>query len=68
MHNHPLWRHWDAVVDETLIKLEDKLKQDEQNPNSWIFESNSEMYEKTSFYQEQLNSFENWIRILQEQG
>ena len=21
-HNHPLWRSWDAIVDETLIKLE----------------------------------------------
>ena len=68
MHAHPLWKHWDAVVDETLIKLEDKLKQDEQNPNSWIFEANSDLYVKTSFYQEQLNSFENWIRIPEERS
>lgn len=64
-HNHPLWKHWDAVVDETLIKLEENLIQDPQNPNTWQFNVDT-VYGKTSFYQEQLNSFENWMRIPEE--
>ena len=40
---------------------------DPQNPNKWIFDDGGieRPYERSCFYRDQLNSFENWIKIPQ---
>ena len=44
-----------------------RLIPDPQNPNKWIFDDGGieRPYERSCFYRDQLNSFENWIKIPQ---
>lgn len=63
MHNHHLWKMWDSTVDGALTKLQNNLIPDPlMDANKQSYFSSKIKDTRFQFYDQCLNSFENWIK------